>query len=279
MMFLNDKLLIVTKHGKEKIIAPVMEKELGVRCVVSEDFDTDQFGTFSGEIQREDGPITTVRKKCLAGMQLSQCELAIASEGSFGPHPGYCFVAVNEELLIFIDKRSGLEVLVREVSTDTNFNGSEITTEAELMAFAETAGFPSHGLIIKNSKDNFTETVKGIISPEHLRDTFNHFISKYGKLFVETDMRAMYNPSRMRVIEKAAIQLAEKIKSRCPACDFPGFGIVSAQPGLPCELCNRPTNSTLSHVYACKKCKHRLEKKYPNNKQTEEAMYCDACNP
>ena len=35
---------------------------------------------------------------------------------------------------------------------------------------------------------------------------------KYGKAYVETDMRAMYNPTRMQVIQKAATELAPGIE-------------------------------------------------------------------
>ena len=47
-MFKGRKLLIATKHHKEMIIAPILEKELAVTCYTSDVFDTDSLGTFSG---------------------------------------------------------------------------------------------------------------------------------------------------------------------------------------------------------------------------------------
>jgi len=278
-MFKGRNLLIATKHEKEKVIAPIFEKELGVKCFIAPNFDSDKLGTFTGEIERSDDPVTTARNKCLLAMELTNCDLAIASEGSFGPHPSAFFVTADDEFILFLDKKNEIEIIVRELSTDTNFNGSEIKTERELFAFAEKANFPDHGLIVKNTKDNFTEIVKGIIDPDHLRSTFKHFISEYGKAFVETDMRAMYNPTRMKVIERATKQLAEKINSLCPGCNSPGFGITSVKQGLPCELCNFPTKSTLRNIYSCKKCSFTKEENYPNGKYTENPMYCDFCNP
>ncbi len=58
-MFNNRKLVIATKHEKQIVIAPLLEKELGVRCVVAKNFDTDVLGTFTGEVERKDDPITT----------------------------------------------------------------------------------------------------------------------------------------------------------------------------------------------------------------------------
>ena len=279
LMFKGRNLLIATKHEKEKVIAPILEKELGVKCFVTSDFDTDELGTFTGEVERKDDPITSARNKCLMSMELSNCDLAIGSEGSFGPHPTIYFVPADDEFLLFIDKKNNIEVIVRELSTDTNFNGAEIKTEKELKEFATKANFPSHGLILRKSKDDYSEIVKGITNYEQLNNTFNHLIKNNGIAYVETDMRAMYNPSRMKVIERATKKLTHKINTLCPNCDYPGFGITDIQKGLPCKLCNFPTRSTLKYIYTCMKCNYEKEEKYPNGKLTEDPMNCDICNP
>jgi len=116
-MFKGRTLLIASKHEKEKVITPILEKVLGVKCIVAKNFDTDELGTFTGEIERTDDPITTVRKKCQLAMEVSNCDMAIASEGSFGPHPSVFFVSADDEFLIFIDKKNGLEIIARELST------------------------------------------------------------------------------------------------------------------------------------------------------------------
>ena len=125
-MFQGRTLLIVTKHEKQKVIGPILEKELGVNCVVTDNFDTDILGTFTGEIERMDNPINTARHKCLMAMELANCDLAISSEGSFGPHPSLPFITAEDEFLLFLDKKNNLEIIVREISTETNFNCSVI---------------------------------------------------------------------------------------------------------------------------------------------------------
>ena len=57
-MFSGRKLLIATKHQKEKAIAPILEKELGVIAILASNLDTDVLGTFTGEIERKEDPIT-----------------------------------------------------------------------------------------------------------------------------------------------------------------------------------------------------------------------------
>lgn len=278
-MFQGRRLLIATKHKKESVIAPLAEKALGVSCFVTHDFDSDLFGTFTGEIDRKLDPIATVRQKCLMAMELTDCDLAIASEGSFGQHPSLFFVNADEEFLIFIDKKNNLEIIGRELSTETNFNGREIKTEEELFEFANSVGFPSHGLILRKGREENADIFKGITDEKQLKNVFGHLQQKYGSLYVETDMRALYNPTRMGVIETAAIKLMDKINSLCPQCSLPGFGITDAKSGLKCSLCGSPTRSTLSYIRQCIHCHYLEEEMFPHKKEDEDPMYCDFCNP
>jgi len=278
-MFQNRKLLIATKHQKERVISPILESEIGVTCFVDETFDTDILGTFTGEVERELDPISTVREKCLRAMKMNNCDLGIASEGSFGSHPSMFFVSADDELLIFIDTLNSIEVIARELSTSTNFDGKQIQTPKELFEFAEQIGFPTHGLILRKSKDENIDIHKGIIDIETLKKSFEDIYSKYNSVYVETDMRAMFNPTRMSVIEKATQKLVQKIKSTCPQCQMPGFGITDAKKGLKCSLCGSPTNSILSYIHICQHCQFTKEEMFPHNKTTEDPTYCDYCNP
>lgn len=278
-MFKDRSLVIGTKHEKEKVIAPLLEEALGVSCFVKAGFDTDKLGTFTGEIERAHDPITTARQKCLMAMELSGCDLGIASEGSFGNHPSVFFASADDEFLIFIDKKNDLEIIARELSIETNFNGKEIENEKALLEFAESVQFPSHGLILRQSKSDKSNLIKGITSLKDLKNAFNLLSKKYNRVYAETDMRAMFNPSRMTVIESAAKKLVEKINSHCPECQTPGFGMTEAKKGLRCDLCKLPTNSILSHIYVCEHCQFTKEEMYPDKKTSEDPMHCDNCNP
>ena len=278
-MFKGRSLLIATKHEKEQIISPIFEKEFGVKCFVPDHFDTDVLGTFTGEVERKADPITTARQKCTLAMDQANADLAIASEGSFGPHPSIFFVNADEEFLVFIDKKNDLEIIVKEISTTTNFNASEILSLRTLKEFANKVGFPAHGLILRQSKDDFKIIYKGITTWIKLIDAYNHLINHSDTVYVETDMRAIYNPTRRNVIQDATHKLVEKIKTTCPACKTPGFGITSVKEGLPCSACKTPTRSVLSHIHGCQKCNYEDYKVYPYDKTEEDPMYCDQCNP
>lgn len=278
-MFAGRNLLIASKHEKERVIAPLVVEALGIKDVFISDFDTDSLGTFSGEINRKDDPITTVRNKCLKAMELSGCDLAIANEGSFGPHPSYFFCTANEEFIVLMDQKNRLEILERVISTETNFDAKTITSEEELLAFCGNVQFPSHGVILRPAKDDYTQILKGIQDIQVLKEAYKQLSSNYSTVYIETDMRAHMNPTRMKVIEAATKKLIEKIKSTCPICNLPGYSITEAQPGLPCQQCHLPTKSTISYIYSCVGCGHEQEKKYPHGKTSEDPMYCDVCNP
>lgn len=278
-LFKSRTLVIGTKHRKELVIAPLVENALGVRCVVGHKIDTDIFGTFTGEVERTTDPLTTLRNKCLYTLQQTGYNLAIASEGSFGAHPSIPFLPANEEWLMLMDTKNNIEIFVREISTDTNFSSAGCKSLQQVKEFAKQVGFPTHGLILKPAEGVVTDMVKGIVTPEVLEAEGMRLLEKYGEVFAETDMRALYNPTRMRVIEKAAEKLVNKITSLCPQCNWPGFDVINYKTGLPCELCGTPTRSIISYTYGCTGCGYQKEALFPHQKEFESAGYCDVCNP
>jgi hypothetical protein len=278
-MFTDRRIVIATKHHKEQVIQPILEANLGCTCILAENLDTDLLGTFSGEIERSDDPIATARKKCELAMELTNSDMAIASEGSFGPHPSYFFANADDEFIVFIDKKNNLEIVVRELSLDTNFNADYLTDKKKLIEFATNAKFPSHALILRKAPDELENISKGITDWYELFLKFNYLKEDFSKVYVETDMRAMYNPTRMEVIRQLTLKLVDKINSTCPICSTPGFGVTEVKDGLPCSNCHFPTRSIKSHIYSCLKCDFKEEKQFPKEKQFEDPMYCDICNP
>jgi hypothetical protein len=278
-MFQNRELLVATKHEKEKIVAPLLERELGVTCITDARLDTDLLGTFTGEVERILDPVSAAREKCRLGAEISGCDLVLASEGSFGPHPSVYFISANQEILLLVDRKNNIEILASELSVETNFNAKTIHNEEELSFFAEQAGFPEHGLILRKSREDTNELYKGIRDPDQLYKLFGELIGRYGSVYVETDMRAMHNPTRREVIKKAAEKLIRKIQSVCPECNTPGFGITRVEKGLPCSLCGFPTISVKAHFFECGACGFQKQDQFPNKKELEDPMYCSRCNP
>ena len=273
------EMVIATMHGKEAVLAPLMERNFGVVCKVPDNFDTDIFGTFSGERLRENSPYETARLKCLAAMEQTGTDLGLASEGSFGPHPEFGFISINEEFLVLIDKKKEWEITVKKVNTDTNLAGEYIETEEQLLEAAKRMGFPSHGLILREENGQTKKMVKGICDQDQLLRAFGDFKLLNQKVWIETDMRAMFNPKRMNVIEMAGMELVSRMNTYCEKCDTPGFGPVRAGSGLPCKACRFPTASILFLDRLCAQCGHSDKLYYPNGVKFEDPQYCAYCNP
>lgn len=266
-------------HAKEQVIAPILQQAFELRVNLAPEIDTDRLGTFTGEVERPGTPLDTLRKKCELVFQKESCDLVIASEGSFGPHPAVFFVPANEEFVMLREKSTGLEIVGRALSTDTNFAGKDIPNERELIRFLDTVGFPDHAVILRPSNTDFRQVHKGLHDRAEVIRLYHELLGEHGHVYIETDMRAMHNPLRMKVITKATQSLVEKMNSLCPACEMPGFDIVESISGLPCGLCGMPSKGIISYLYQCKCCGCEDMRGRKDGKQSEDPMYCDYCNP
>ncbi|MEP0885588.1 hypothetical protein NDI49_29105 [Trichocoleus sp. ST-U3] len=274
--------VLATMHQKERVIAPLLEQELGIKVVVPENFDTDTFGTFTREIKRTGDQLQAARLKAQKALELTGETLAFASEGTFAPHPAFPYISCNREIVVLIDAINELEIVGQEFSTDTNFSHKTIQSIEEVFEFSQKVGFPEHGLVVMEPSDEGKqEIIKGIITEKQLIEAVELILaqSRNGKVQIETDMRALYNPTRMKNIEKATRDLIQKIKQICPKCSCPGFDVVQRKKGLPCEWCNFPTSMTLLEIYQCKKCSFNQEILFPDGIEKADPAQCMYCNP
>ena len=81
------RVALLTQHGKEGVIAPVLDAALGCRVERVNGFDTDLIGTFTRDIPRTGTQVEAARRKARIGMELSGLPRGLASEGAFGPDP------------------------------------------------------------------------------------------------------------------------------------------------------------------------------------------------
>jgi len=138
---------LLTQHGKERVIGPLVRESLGVEVELAVGFDTDTLGTFTREVVRPGTQLDAARKKAQKGMEILGASYGIASEGSFGPDPFGLF-PWGLELVILIDRARGIEVVGRARGPGRHLHDHVSTPEA-LDAFAERAGFPEHGLVVR----------------------------------------------------------------------------------------------------------------------------------
>lgn len=277
MYYKHHKILLASKHQKEKAIAQPFMKRLS--CTLSvHNFDTDQFGTFTGEIPRMLRPYESCVLKAKAAARQYNYICAVASEGSFGPHPSFPFIASAHELMVFIDRSHDWIIAEQLVSQKTNHAMMTITQDSNIDTFLKQVQFPSHALIIQSIADN-RMIAKGV----HDLETLIHYLEigfkRENALRLATDMRAMMNPTRMAVIGELADNLAKRIATHCVKCASPGFGFKSTRGKLPCALCGSCTSFYEEEIWGCIACDYEEYKVRRDGLLSADPTYCDECNP
>lgn len=278
-LYSGKKIAFLTQHGKEQVVAPILEPALG--CIIEHvtGFDTDQLGTFTRDTPRLGTQLDAARRKARKGMELSGYSLGIASEGSFVNDPFAGMFPWNIEILIFIDNHLGIELVSMAQGA-----GHSAHTNAQdwnaVESFAVSQGFPQHYLVLRPQSQDDPRIYKGIADWSSLKSCFESCLAESNnqQVFIETDLRAFANPSRMQYIKQAALDLRHRIQSQCPVCATPGYWVTERQPGLPCSACGLPTASYLNEVWSCVSCDHQSVQMRADCVAAEPSN-CTYCNP
>jgi hypothetical protein len=278
-LYKNHKVAFLTQHGKQALLRGPLETALGCELVHTDAYDTDLLGTFTRDQIRPGSQVEAARQKALIGMSLTHTMIGIASEGSFGMDPFGGFIPWNTEVLVWIDQNLGIEVQGIAHGPAQSLHKT-IRSLDELEAFARTANFPEHHLVLRPQDQDHPELFKGIDHRADLLKAFDWAKQKSvnGCVFIENDLRAHCNPTRQGLIRKAADNLIQKLLSACPQCNTPGFWITEQTAGLPCTSCGRKTHLPVSEIWCCPVCKYEDHKRLSIN-QLADPSRCDFCNP
>lgn len=294
--YAGQRVALATRHGKQRVIGRALRHGLGAELVHLSDLDTDALGSFCGTVPRQG----TALEACLAKAELALAHadtgLAIASEGSFGPHPAVPLLPVGLEVMVFLDRERGLTIHEQLQARRTNFAQRRVTLEtldaedasAALQRWLDAVGFPGHGLIVRAVADRLaakqadaTTIHKGIHSLDVLVAAIRRAAAEapQGVVQLETDMRAHCNPTRMASIRALSFRLVRRIATLCPACRAPGWGLTDTLPGLPCAWCGEPTALTRAEIHGCLRCDHRQESPRADGLIQADPGQCPFCNP
>lgn len=273
----GQSMSLLTCHGKEIVIEPVLQHALGCHVKLTRAFDTNGFGSFSRSIERTGTQLEAARAKARKGMELTDLPLGLASEGAFGPDPVAGFVGWNIEIVILIDAIRDIEIIGRAMGYG-RFQHCQTDDWHEAVRFAQRAGFPSHSLVVRPDHAQHPDYVEGLADWVLFEQAFRNCQrqSSSGIVLIENDARAEHNPTRMRMIEKAAENLAQAIQSSCPVCNSPGFWIHGYRKGRPCRICLSETEETRAEIWLCPSCAHTEERE---SSLLGDPANCPVCNP
>lgn len=176
-IYSGKKIALLTQHGKEQVIAPILEPSLG--CMIEHviGFDTDQLGTFTRDTPRLGTQLDAARRKNRMGMELSGLSLGIASEGSFAPDPFTGMFPWNIELLIFIDDSLGIEVvsMAQGAGRSAHIHANDWNS---VESFGTRQGFPQHNLVLRPQSQDDLRIQKGIADWPQLKSCFDECLAQ-----------------------------------------------------------------------------------------------------
>lgn len=265
-------LAFLTQHGKLAAVHSPL-RESGFDTVVVDGFDTDALGTFTGETARTGSQLDAATAKAKLACELGSVRYGLGSEGSFGPDPYVGLSAWARELLVWWDAQEQRAVFALAQGAQTNYAQCWASTWEQARQFALGAGFPAHGIIVgKPGAEVFCKACDSwLLLEQQVRQALLG-----GAVWLETDMRAHRNPTRMAMIAQCAQQLSTLLQSACPACARAGFGEETPIAGAVCESCGLATSALRAKHVRCGGCGHvqmvELQASVP-------ASRCERCNP
>jgi hypothetical protein len=270
-------LWFATRHGKERVIGETARKELGWKVLAVPGLDTDIWGTFSGETERPAGQEETARLKLQAAAAKGEGDLWISSEGAFFPDPLFPFSTRNTELLLFQDRKIGIELVASYTETGFPLWEKTVYSEADLRPGLHRRDYHAEGLILKAGAHGNWQVRKDFYDAEAVLKAFKELKATGLEIRLQPDLRAHRNQRRRENIERAFKNLIHRLKTPCPACGIPGFTAEEGVPGLPCGNCTLPTRMPLLFQTTCGECGYTCSRQ-PESMWADPG-FCDGCNP
>lgn len=272
--------VLATMHGKQIALQETFAA-IGVDLTLPADFDTDQFGTFSGEVPRLGTMEEAARAKLAAAMSVSGISAGLVSEGAYGAHPMIPFAAAGLEILVWYDKERNYEIIEHLLDEKPVYDHCDIKRFEDLGPFLERINFPYTAVIVAPSSNKSASCGKGLRSLQDVEEAFKSAgkLSEDGTCFVQTDMRAHMNPRRMETIRCLGKTLATRLTQLCASCATPGWGLLRRQAGLPCKWCGEASMQIAYEIHGCIACGEEKIVPRSDGKTHADPAHCDICNP
>lgn len=272
--YTGETIVFATMHHKEALATPAFADRLGADVIAPDQLDTDQFGTFAGDIPRILSPLAAATVKARLGMHVTGRSFGMASEGSFIPT---LIGQRNTEILLFIDELRGLRIIEQSSELSPLPSGRTVHNVGDAIHYAETIHFPEQGLTLQARSDDAVLTHKDITSPDSLADLVAGGLRAGMRLTLMPDHRAHQSPARARHIQALCDRMADRLATTCPTCRTPGYGLVDTEAGLLCSLCENPTAAIVADILGCGACDH--QHRLPRPETRANPATCDYCNP
>jgi len=272
-LYRGRQVALLTRHAKSATIGPVLQDGLAIELVVTDAFDTDLLGTFSGEIARALPAHRCGLRKAELAIELTGLDVGIGSEGTFGPGPLGGLMAWNIEFLVWHDRTRDWTITGRSQGP-SQASREALTSVEQAIRFA--AGAPvGQGLIVRGNGQVF----KALHEADTILEAASACLSgrRDEPASIEFDLRACHSPERRARIEAATHDLVARLLALCPRCGRPDFSPDDVEYGRPCAECDAPTPLVSATRAVCLDCGFTARQAAPAS--YADPAYCPHCNP
>lgn len=271
-LFHGARFGLVTRHGKESIMAPALAQRWQASLLHSTDFDTDSLGTFSGEIERRLSPLECAIHKARLAQTLTGAEYGLGSEGSFSSTL-WGFGIVNRELIACVNATTELLVVGSHTALVGVAECCYGDTPARALFWRNLP--QGQGVMLIGKK----HIAKAVISEKEANAILRNW---YGTAIpadvrIAYDLRAHQSPIRRANIALALENLMLRLESACHACGQVGFWPDHIETGLPCSACGFATENIRARIARCAGCGHEERNILPITHA--DPATCPMCNP
>src|ERR687898_2953043 len=171
--YAGQRIGLATMHAKELAVAPPFRRLLDAEIVVAPQLDTDELGTFSGEVPRPDAVVETCVMKAELAFRSLDVDCAIANEGSYGPIDAVPLVPSGVEIMAFLDRRRGIRIIETLSTHRTNWRLMRFKAgDPGVPSVAKAMGFPRYGVFVVCSSD-WSHPIKGLTTVDDVVSAMN----------------------------------------------------------------------------------------------------------
>ena len=263
-------------------MAPPFRRVLDAEIVVAPQLDTDELGTFSGEVPRPDALVETCAIKAELAFRSLDVDCAIANEGSYGPIDAVPLVPSGVEIMAFLDRKRGIRII--ETLSDASHQlapaalqggrsqhrqggeGDRLPALRRVRAVQqrhgpsdqERAGHPGRRRLGDEPGGQALRGRHGGADRRHARPSQSHAHARAARAVVAARQAAGASLPEMRCA---------------------GLRQIGNRRGLPCEGCAKPTHWVHFEIDGCSVCGHAETRPRKDGRKTAAKLSCASCSP
>lgn len=141
--------VVASKHGKETVIIPEIDRVFPEMYWEKNTFDTDLVRPIQGEFDTAEKALNSALIKATKAVEFTGAQVGIASESYIEGDTIQFSQTTYKEILVYVDSLNGYYFYEEDKNDHSAYSKKQIQTLQELKQFAKKVGFPENALTLK----------------------------------------------------------------------------------------------------------------------------------